>query len=58
MCGFLCFCTSPSEFGFLFILKDEEEWVAATLSSSPGGCKVLIFFLGFVTVVFVGGLSF
>jgi len=49
---FCTFCTSPSDFVFAFILKDEEEWMAATLPSPPG--KVLIFilfFTGFITFV-------
>lgn len=41
--AFCTLCTSASEFVFAFILKDEEEWMAATLSSSPG--KVLIFII-------------
>jgi len=56
--AFCTLCTSPSDFVFAFILKDEEEWMAATLPSSPGKVLIFIVVTGFVTINLWGGLSF
>ena len=50
-CVHLCVCVcvfgvlllQPFEFALFIFLKDEEAWMAATLPSSPGRCKVLMF---------------